>query len=450
MPSPASSLPVQSRPAVWPAPRRESALDARVSIPGSKSLTNRFLVLAALADEPSRLRSPLHSRDTELMAAALSALGATVTKTTASGDFGSDWLVQPLPRVGAPGPLQVDCGLAGTVMRFIPPVAALCSQSVVLDGDAGARIRPMRTTIDALRALGVQIDDGGRGLLPFTVNATGQVRGGNLTIDASASSQFVSGLLLAGGRFDLGLDLRHAGPVLPGRAHIRMTIEVLRDAGLLVDDSEPDRWQIEPGVPRGLDVTVEPDLSNAAPFAAAALVSGGSVQIRDWPTWTTQAGDSMRWLIDAFGGSSSLDRSGLTVHGTGELSGVDVDLGEVGELTPVVAAVAALADGPSRIRGVAHLRGHETDRLKALTTEINRLGGSAEETADGLLIRPAKLHGGVVETYHDHRMAMAAAVIGLRVPGVGIENVDTTAKTLPEFTQLWTSLVDSAGRNRES
>ena len=421
-----------TEPVDWPAPRASGPVKAAVRLPGSKSLTNRFLVLSAIAEGTSRLRSPLRSRDTLLMADALRALGVQVD------DDGEDWVVTPHPLRGG---ARVDCGLAGTVMRFVPGVAALADGDVAFDGDEGARVRPMGPVLAALRTLGVQVDDGGRGTLPFTVSGRGRVPGGAVTLDASTSSQFVSGLLLAGARYDEGVTVRHVGKPVPSEPHIAMTIEVLRDCGVVVDDLEPNTWRVEPGRVAALDVEVEPDLSNAAPFLAAALVTGGRVTVAGWPSRTTQAGDGIRDILDAMGADVTLDREGLTVAGTGDIEGIDVDLHDVGELTPVVAAVAALAHSTSWLRGIAHLRGHETDRLAALATEITALGGDVTETDDGLRIRPRPLHGGLVRTYHDHRMAMAAAVLGLAVDGIVIQDVDTTAKTLPQFTSRWSALV---------
>ena len=422
----------------WPAPVADGPVRATVALPGSKSLTNRYLVLAALAAEPSRLRAPLRSRDTLLMAAALASLGTEIADAPASGSFGDDWMVTPAP---LRGPATIEVGLAGTVMRFLPPVAALATGDVAFDGDPRARERPMGPIVGSLRALGVEVDDGGTGRLPFTVRGAGGVRGGTVGIDASASSQFVSALLLAGARFAEGLTLRHDGPPIPSEPHVTMTVEALRDVGVVVDEPEPDVWRVEPGRIGGLDVMVEPDLSNAAPFIAAAAVTEGEVRIPGWPQYTTQAGDALRDLLDQMGADVSLDRDGLTVRGTGELYGIDADLNAAGELTPVVAALAALAESPSHLRGIAHLRGHETDRLKALATELNRLGGDVTETDDGLVVRPRRLHGGTFGTYDDHRLATAAAVLGLRVPGVVVENVGTTAKTLPGFTDLWTRML---------
>lgn len=411
-----------------------------MALPGSKSLTNRYLVLAALANGPSRLRRPLRSRDTMLMAAALRSLGASVTDLPGNDRDCDDWLITPASLTGS---TSVDCGLAGTVMRFLPPVAALANGPVAFYGDARAGRRPMAPVIDALRALGARINDDGRGTLPFTVEGSGRMPGGPVTVDASGSSQFISGLLLAGARYDQGITVHHRGNPVPSEPHIQMTVEVLRDAGVIVDDSETNTWRVEPSEVQSLDVEVEPDLSNAAAFLAAAVVTGGTVRVPGWPQNTTQAGDAIRDILDAMGADVLFERSGLTVAGSEQISGLDVDLHDAGELTPVVVAIAALADSPSLIRGIGHLRGHETDRLVALSTEINALGGSVEATADSLRITPKPLRGGLFHTYDDHRMAMAAAVLGLRVPGVVIENVETTDKTLPGFVGRWTRLLDN-------
>jgi 3-phosphoshikimate 1-carboxyvinyltransferase len=421
-------------PPPWPAPYRTTPLEAQVSVPGSKSLTNRLLVLAALGSGPSTLTRPLASRDTDLMAAALASLGARVERA------GATWTITP-PAEPVTDDVAVDCGLAGTVMRFVPPVAALSDATVTFDGDAGARARPMAAMIVALRALGIEVDDGGRAGLPFSVHGTGSVRGGELEIDASASSQFVSALLLAAPRFDSGLDLRHTGAPLPSRPHIEMTVAELRRRGVDVDDHQPDRWVVGPGRVAALDADVEPDLSNAGPFVAAALVTGGSVRVLDWPSDTTQAGDVWRTIAEAFGGRAERDGADMVFSAGKTLSGVTLDLHHVGELTPVVTAIAALAQGESRLTGIAHLRGHETDRLAALTAEVNRLGGDVAETDDGLIVRPRPLHSGVFGTYDDHRMAQAALVLGLRVPGLLVENVGTTAKTYPDFATVWERLV---------
>jgi 3-phosphoshikimate 1-carboxyvinyltransferase len=417
-------------------------------LPGSKSLTNRYLVLAALASDRSRLRAPLRSRDTLLMADALRSLGVRIDDVTPEGESTGgapgevpDWVVTPPETLT--GGVTIDCGLAGTVMRFLPAVAALADGPVRLDGDPQARVRPMGPVIDALRALGAEVDDDS-GSLPVTVHGRGRLPGGAVTMDASASSQFISALLLAGARYDDGVTVHHDGKPVPSEPHILMTVETLRDAGAIVDDSEPNTWRVEPSEINALDVSVEPDLSNAGPFVAAALVAGGAVRVPGWPQHTTQAGDLLREILDTMGADVRLDRAGLTVVGSGELVGIDIDLHDAAELTPTVAALAALASTPSWIRGVAHIRGHETDRLAALTAELGNLGSRVTETDDGLRIAPAALHGGRFRSYHDHRMATAGAIIGLRVPGVQVEDIGTTRKTLPDFVGLWRGMLDGS------
>ncbi|MBK9476580.1 MAG: 3-phosphoshikimate 1-carboxyvinyltransferase [Tetrasphaera sp.] len=423
----------------WPAPTPSGEVNGTLRLPGSKSLTNRYLVLAALAEAPSRLRAPLLSRDTTLMAQALRRLGVGIE--TGQQDGQPVWVVTP---AALRGEQRIDCGLAGTVMRFLPPLAALATGGVTFDGDPHARNRPMRPILDALRSLGVDIEDEGAGTLPFTVQGKGSVRGGPVRLDASASSQFVSALLLSGARYDAGVTIQHDGPPLPSLPHIAMTVETLREAGALVDDTEADTWRVAPGSLSGLEVDVEPDLSNAAPFLAAALVTGGRVELPGWPQRTTQAGDEIRDILDAMGADVVLDQHGLTVAGGGGVNGIDIDLHDASELTPVVAAIAALADSPSVIRGVAHIRGHETDRLAALATELGAIGADVRETEDGLHIRPRPLTGGRFHTYADHRMVMAAAVLALAVPGIDVEDPATVRKTLPEFVDLWTALVTPA------
>ena len=416
---------------LWPAPRATEPVDAHVSLPGSKSLTNRALVLAALSDGPSVVRRALCSRDTELMATALSSLGAKVDIT------GPDWQVAPGE---LSGPATVDCGLAGTVMRFVPPVAGLADGPVSFDGDPHARTRPMGEVIQALRGLGVTIGDEGRGTLPFIVRGSGKVHGGKVTLDASGSSQFISALLLAGARYDEGVDVRHDGKPVPSMPHIDMTVDQLRLHGVDVDDTHSNRWHVLPGPIRAVDVAIEPDLSNAAPFLAAALVTGGRVTIRDWPRSTTQAGDALREIISLMGGHAEFTDDGLRVTGNGTIDGIDYDLHDVGELTPAVAALCVLASSPSHLRGIAHIRGHETNRLQALATEFNNVGGKVSETEDGLSIAPASLHGGTFRTYADHRIAHAAVIIGLAVDDVRVENIATTSKTFPGFAAAWSKM----------
>ena len=425
----------------WTAPVATGPLNAVVSLPGSKSLTNRELALSALANEPTLLTAPLASRDSALMIQALRLLGTKIDELP-NGDL----KVTP---AAFDRSATIDCGLAGTVMRFVPPMAVLANGDIHFDGDLAARRRPMHTTIDSLRALGVEVDDAGAAALPFTVRGTGSVAGGEVTIDASASSQFVSGLLLAAARFENGITLRHDGEHLPSMPHIEMTLDCLEKRGVRVSTANLDgvnglpEWRVEPGAINGGTVAIEPDLSNAGPFLAAAMVAGGSVTITGWPDSTTQVGDEFDGILQQMGADITRENGGLTISGTGAIHGIDIDLSIGGELTPVIAALAAIADSPTVIRGVAHLRGHETDRLAALATEINRIGGIARETPDGLEIDPSdNLHGALWETYEDHRMATAGAIIGLRVPGIQVEDIKTTSKTMPDFDKLWLKMLE--------
>ena len=431
----------------WKAPQANQPITGELQIPGSKSLTNRELVLAALADGPSTIKRPLHSRDSRLMIEALRSLGAEIVEVPGEGAFGTDWKITPGELIGS---TTIDCGLAGTVMRFMPPVASLALGPITFDGDEGARRRPMATTISSLSALGVDVADEGRGSLPFTVHGTGNVAGGALTIDASSSSQFVSGLLLSAAGFENGLDLTHSGERLPSLPHIEMTIEVLRARGVEVNSPEVGRWIVKPGHISAIDVLIEPDLSNAAPFLAAAVVTGGSVTISGWPIESTQVGNDLLEILPLFGATVSRDGDKVTVTGMSDeagnpvVHGITLDLTTGGELAPAIVAIAALASTPSMITGIGHIRHHETDRLAALANEINKLGGKVTELEDGLQIEPAELHGGVWLSYEDHRMATSGAIIGLVVSGVEVENIGTTSKTLPEFPELWTGLVESS------
>ena len=415
----------------WPAPVASGPVTATVALPGSKSQTNRALVLSALCNERTELVAPLRSRDTELMVAGLRALGVDID------DAGPDWVVRP-SRLR--GPAEVDVGNAGTVMRFLPPVAALADGVVQFDGDPRARKRPLAPVVRALRDLGVRVE-AEHDRLPLTVHGRGWVLGGSVQIDASTSSQFVSALLLAAPRFADAVEVRHRGGRVPSSAHIDMTVAMLRDAGAIVENVDEWTWRVEPGPLHVGRHLVEPDLSNSAAFLAAAVVTGGSVTVRDWPLRTTQAGDALRDLLPAFGARVDLHDGGLTVTGPDRVRGADLDLSDVGELAPVLTAIAALAAGPSRLRGIAHLRHHETDRLAALSREISGLGGDVRETEDGLEINPRRLHGGRFSTYEDHRLATAAAVLGLCVPGIDVADVGTTAKTLPTFVELWSAML---------
>jgi 3-phosphoshikimate 1-carboxyvinyltransferase len=419
---------------VWTTPHRSTPVDAVVSLPGSKSITARALVLAALADGPSRLVRPLRARDTDLMAGGLRALGVGITED------GDDWLVTPHE---LRGPAEVDAGLAGTVLRFLPPVAALAAGPVTFDGDPRIRERPNAGLIAGLRALGVEIDDAGRGKAPFTVHGAGPVRGGAVEVDASESSQIVSGLLLAAPRFDDGLDLTLAGS-MPSMPHVEMTVTTLRAHGVEVAATGRG-WRVSPGPIAARDVVIEPDLSNAAPFLAAALVTGGRVTVRDWPEVTTQPGAQLDRILSAMGAEVTRTSDGLQVTGSGSIAPLVADLSEVGELTPVLAALCALAHGPSRLTGVAHLRGHETDRLQALDEVLTAVGARVEQLPDGLVIEPGPRRPALLNSYADHRMVHAAAVLGLAIDGVQAGDPGAVAKTLPDFVARWESLAEPAG-----
>ena len=419
----------------WAAPEAPAPITATVVLPASKSETNRALILAALASGPSVITGGLEARDTQLMREALRTLGVRIEES------GRQWQVNPPQSFVGGG--TIDCGLAGTVMRFVPPVAALADGTVRFDGDQQAYARPMAPLLGALKLLGARVDGNGYSL-PFNLTGNPQLPGGDITVDASASSQFLSGLLLAGARYANGIDVQHVGGEIPSRPHIQMTLAMLRARGVEINDTVPDRWVVTPGAIQPLDVTIEPDLSNAAPFLAAAAITGGTVTIPNWPARTLQPGDAIREILQDFGARVDLDGSNLEVHGTDQLHAVDLDLSESAELTPVVAALAALADDTSHLRGIAHIRGHETDRLAALETELDRLGSHVRQTHDGLIIHPRILGGDLWHTYADHRMAQAGALLGLLVPEIVLDDIGCTGKTMPEFEQLWMKMINDS------
>ncbi len=441
---------------LWSAPA-SAGVNSALSLPGSKSLTNRYLVLGAIGSEPLRIGHPLVARDTELMADALQSLGVRVDREDGA------WTVHPGPISAG----RVECGLAGTVMRFIPALAAHASGDVELDGDLAARVRPMGAIVDGLRELGVNVDaaehDGGPAL-PLTISGSPSLRGGTLHVDASASSQFISGLLLTAPLMRDGLDLRHVGEAVPSTPHIRMTVELLREAGINVveyADDEPaspskpaNRWVVMAGRSNLTEVEVEPDLSNAGPFLAAAMVAGGRIVIERWPLETTQPGDSLRDIFTRMGAhvrfvdENTHGVQDLELIGPDTIAPLDMDMHDVGELVPTVAAVCAFAEGESRLRNIGQLRGHETDRLAALVTELGKIGVPARESGDDLIISPTgkDLTPAVLESYEDHRMATFGAIIGLRVPGTKVTDIATTSKTLPTFTILWEDMLSGGAK----
>ena len=424
----------------WDAPVATRPVDATVTVPGSKSLTNRELVLAAIADGPGTLHAPLHSDDSARMIDALRALGVAIEEIDTGSPFGPDLLVTPPSTFR--GDSEVDCGQAGTVMRFVAPLAGLARGDVHVTAHESALHRPMGAMIHALRDVGVDIDDGGHWALPFSVRGHGHVRGGEVEIDASQSSQFVSGLLLAAPRFDVGLHLRHVGSRLPSIPHIDMTVEALAHRAVHVERPAPGEWIVPAGPVRAKDVHIEPDLSNASPFLAAAMVTGGSVTMSGWPLHSTQPGALLVDILTEMGARVSRRGGALTVAaGDGGILGVELDLSAAGELAPTLFGLAAFADGPTTLHGIGHIRGHETDRIAALVGNFRSLGGEAHELDDGIRIVPRPLHGGVWQAHHDHRMATTGALIGLRVPDVQIDDIGTTAKTLPQFAGLWLAML---------
>jgi len=419
----------------WAAPEAPAPITATVVVPGSKSETNRALILAALASGPSVISGGLEARDTQLMRDALRTLGVDIVENN------DQWQITPPQAFVAGG--TIDCGLAGTVMRFVPPIAALADGTVRFDGDKQAYARAMAPLLGALKLLGAKVDGNGYSL-PFNLTGNPQLPGGEVTVNASASSQFLSGLLIAGARYADGIDIQHIGNEIPSRPHVQMTLAMLRARGVDIDDTTPDRWVVSPGAIQPLDVAIEPDLSNAAPFLAAAAITGGTVTVPNWPSNTIQPGDAIREILQRFGANVTLEGGSLRMHGTDHLRGVDLDLSDAAELTPVVAAVAALADGTSHLRGISHIRGHETDRLAALETELDRLGSHVSQTEYGLTIHPRLLGGDLWHTYADHRMAQAGALLGLVVPEIVLDDIGCTGKTMPEFEHLWTTMIDDS------
>ena len=424
----------------WPAPfRGKKPVDVRVVIPGSKSVTNRALILAAQAEGTSILRRPLVSRDSELMMGGLKALGLTISESQENGD-----LVFKVTGGALKGPAKIDVGNAGTVMRFLPPLAALADGAISFDGDPRSHERPLGPVIKALEELGISIDHGGRYALPLTLENKdgGKIRGGEIEIDASASSQFLSALLLIAPSTEIGITAKHVGGALPSMPHIDMTVQMLRDFGAEVQvDKKANTWRVEPGKLTAQDLVIEPDLSNAAPFMSIAMVCGGSVTIADWPKQTTQPGDQLREILTRMGANIQFIDGGLKITGGEKIKGIDIDLHDVGELTPAIATLCALADSPSYLREIGHLRLHETDRLSALRTELNALGSEVIEEPTALRINPKPLHKGLFHTYEDHRLATAGATLGLVVEGIEVENIETTRKTITDFPGLWSSLL---------
>jgi 3-phosphoshikimate 1-carboxyvinyltransferase len=446
-----------------------TAVQASIRLPGSKSITNRALILAALADGPTTIAGPLRARDTGLMAGAVTALGASIDDSggTTRADSGHPtWTVTPGRASGA---VAIDVGNAGTVLRFVPPAAAVVSADVEFSGDPRAAQRPVGQLLAGLRQAGVEVDDGGRGAVPFVVRGRGRVRGGAVTLDASSSSQLVSGLMLAAPRYEQGIEITHSGTRVPSAPHIAMTAAMLRAAGAEVESGSsgraaasrdgtsrdgtsrdgqpaPDFWRVLPGRLAPGTITVEPDLSNAAPFLASALVTGGTITIPGWPAVSLQAASQILDVLQQMGATYQATEDGMRIRGTGRIRGITADLRDINELAPVLTALAALADAPSEFTGIGHMRLHESDRLAVLAAEIGALGGQVAELPDGLRVVPRPLRSGTepFDSHDDHRMVMAAAVLGLAVPGLRVRNAATVAKTFPGFLTLWRQMLERA------
>jgi len=453
-------------------------VQASVRLPGSKSITNRALILAALADSPTTITGPLRARDTDLMAGAVTALGASIDDSatmqagngqipaSGSGPSQPTWTVTPS---WASGAIAVDVGNAGTVLRFVPPAAALVTGDVEFSGDPRASHRPVGQLLAGLRQAGVEVDDGGRGAVPFVVHGRGLVRGGAVSLDASSSSQLVSGLMLAAPLFTEGIQITHIGSRAPSAPHIAMTADMLRAAGAEVEEGSssragasrnsasrgsasregqpaPDSWRVRPGRLAPGTIMVEPDLSNAAPFLASALVTGGTITIPGWPAVSLQAASQILDVLQQMGATCQATAHGMRITGTGKICGITADLRDINELAPVLTALAALADGPSEFTGIGHMRFHESDRLAVLASEIGMLGGRVTELPDGLRIQPRPLRAASqpFDSHDDHRMVMAAAVLGLAVPGLRVRNASTVAKTFPGFLTLWQQMLEQA------
>ncbi|MDR2619642.1 MAG: 3-phosphoshikimate 1-carboxyvinyltransferase [Propionibacteriaceae bacterium] len=439
----------------WQAPYAVRPVVASVRIPGSKSETNRAYLLAALCDAPSTVTGALSSRDTQLMRTGLQALGtqfqplhqlggnAAPTPTGVNTSASAALIDRVIPaQIFTPVPDGIDVGLAGTVMRFLPAVAALAPGLTRFYGDTRAAERPLAPLLHALASLGVEFEGT---QIPFAMHSPTRLRGREVSIDASQSSQFVSALLLAGARYPEGIALILRGGQVPSRPHIDMTIAMLRARGVAVEDTA-HTFNVAPGTIAAVDQVIAPDLTNAAAFLSAGLLTEGRVEVLDWPEQTTQPGNLFLDIITQFGGQVERTASGVSAHAELPLTACDLDLSAASELAPVVAALAAFSQGTSRITGISHVRGHETDRIAAIVTTLRTVGTPASELPDGFRITgtagiPTPTQPVVLPTYADHRIAQLAALLGLRIPGIRLEDVATTAKTMPQFPKLWRTMV---------
>ena len=432
----------------WCAPRLRSPIHAKVSIPGSKSQTARALYLAAIGRQPCVIEGVLRSRDTDLFAQALRTLGAQIHMM---GDSRAQ--ITPISSDSFSSERVIDCGLAGTVMRFLPPLAALSSTPTRFNGDEQAYARPLAPLLDVLESLGAALTyHGEKGHLPFTISGPLKPPSSPITVDASASSQFFSAMLLVAPLIG-GAIIRSDAPLI-SLPHIEMTLNMMHEAGLSWTQLGDREWRVDAGAPTASEIAIEPDLSNAGPFLCAGILSAGSVTIPNWPLASTQPGAQWPSLFNEMGIETSLETnemgsSGLTVRGggPGSFPGIERDMSTMGEMVPTLAALLLFASTPSTLTGIAHLRGHETDRLDAIAQSVTALGGLIEQIPDGLRITPASLHCAPLRSFADHRMATFAAIVGLVVDGVSLDDISCTSKTLPEFESMWARMCEGSSDN---
>lgn len=410
--------------------RLTSAPDATVVVPGSKSITNRALACALLADGPSELTGVLFADDTEAMLGVVDSLGGKPRidrqqhSVTVQGSAGAL----------TPGPRDLDVRMSGTTTRFAIALAARGTGAYALDGHPAMRARPMGTAAAALRSLGVSVDGD---QLPLTV--TGGLHGGSVSVPADISSQFASGLLLAAPGLDDGLDLTLGGAVV-SKPYLDMTCTVMRSFGAEID-ADGTRYRI-PATSRysGTSYHIEPDASAASYFFGAAAVTGGRVRIDGLGPDALQGDVAFVDVLEQMGATVTRSTDSLEVQGPPQLRGIEIDMADISDTAQTLAAIAPFADSPTRVTGIDFIRNKETDRIAAVVNELQRLGIDAREEADGFLINPGEPQPGTIQTYDDHRMAMSFALVGLRCDGIKIADPDCVAKTFPTYWDVLDTL----------
>ena len=413
----------------------EGPIDATVTVPGSKSLTNRALVCAALASGTSTVDGALVADDSLAMRAALETLGATIDHDEATGRVTVEGTGGRL----RPGPATLDMRLSGTASRFLLPVAALGRGRYTVDGRPPLRARPMGPVLDGVRALGATVEEAGEpGRLPVTVVAPGHLPGGEVAVAGDTSSQFVSGLLLAAPCTAAGVRVAVTGDLV-SRPFVELTLAVMAAFGVEVHERagagrRAPVFEVPAGGYRAAAYRVEPDASAASYLLAAAAVVGGRVTIERLGGATRQGDARFADLLGTMGARVDRTASSTTVTGDGRLrSPGTVDMGDMPDMAQTLAVVAVFADGPTRVTGVELIRWHETDRIAAVVTELRRAGIDAREERDGFVVHPGTPRPARIETYDDHRMAMSFALLGLRSPGIEIADPGCVAKTFPGF-----------------